>query len=137
MKFRITNADTAPVTAYLQRLSPDKEYDVTVAVHRRNRTVPQNRLYWLHVACLADETGSDRDEVHAELKRLYLPTETVTGMYGETVVRPVSTTKLNTAQFTAYIEKIVAFASSTFGIILPMPGDLAFEQFEEYYKNRI
>ena len=27
MKFRITNADTAPVTAYLQRLSPDKEYD--------------------------------------------------------------------------------------------------------------
>lgn len=137
MKFRITNADTAAVTAYLQRLSPAKEYDVTVSIHRRNRTIPQNSLYWLHVACIADETGSDRDEVHAELKRLYLPSETVTGMYGETIVRPVSTTKLDTAQFSAYIEKVVAFASSTLGIILPMPGDLAFEQFEEYYKNQI
>lgn len=137
MKFRITNADTAAVTAYLQRLSPAKEYDVTVSIHRRNRTVPQNALYWLHVACIADETGSDRNEVHAELKRLYLPSESVTGMYGETIVRPVSTTKLDTAQFSAYIEKVVAFAASTLGIVLPMPGDLAFEQFEEYYKNRI
>lgn len=137
MKFRITNADTAAVTAYLQRLSPAKEYDVTVSIHRRNRTIPQNSLYWLHVACIADETGSDRNEVHAELKRLYLPSESVTGMYGETVVRPVSTTKLDTAQFSAYIEKVVAFAASTLGIILPMPGDLAFEEFEEYYKNRV
>jgi len=137
MKFRITNADTAAVTAYLQKLSPAKEYDVTVSIHRRNRTVPQNRLYWLHVTCVADETGSDRNEVHAELKRLYLPSESVTGMYGETIVRPVSTTKLDTAQFSAYIEKVVAFASSTLGIVLPMPGDLAFEQFEEYYKGRV
>ena len=137
MKFRITNADTAAVTAYLQRLSPAKEYDVTVAIHHRNRTIPQNSLYWLHVTCLADECGSDRDEVHAELKRLYLPSESVTGMYGETIVRPVSTSKLDTAQFSAYIEKVVAFASSTLGIVLPMPGDLAFEQFEEYYKDRI
>lgn len=137
MKFRITNADTAAVTAYLQKLSPAKEYDVTVSIHRRNRTIPQNSLYWLHVACIADETGSDRDEVHAELKRLYLPSESVTGMYGETIVRPVSTTKLDTAQFSAYIEKVVAFASSTLGIILPMPGDLAFEEFEKYYKNRV
>lgn len=137
MKFRITNADTAAVTAYLQRLSPDKEYDVTVSIHRRNRTIPQNSLYWLHVSCIADETGSDRDEVHAELKRLYLPYESVTGMYGETIVRPVSTTNLDTAQFSAYIEKVVSFAASTLGIVLPMPGDLAFEEFEEYYKNRI
>lgn len=45
MKFRITNADTAAVTAYLQRLSPDKEYDVTVSVHKAQRSVPQNKLY--------------------------------------------------------------------------------------------
>lgn len=137
MKFRITNAETAAVIAYLQKLSPAKEYDVTVAIHNRNRTIPQNSLYWLHVACIADETGSDRDEVHAELKRLYLPSESVTGMYGETIVRPVSTTKLDTAQFSAYIEKVVAFAASTLGIVLPMPGDLAFEEFKEYYKNRV
>lgn len=137
MKFRISNADTAPVIAYLQKLSPAKEYDVTVSIHRQKRSIPQNSLYWLHVACISEETGADRDEVHAELKRLYLPSETVTGMYGETIVRPVSTSKLNTAQFSAYIEKVVAFASSTLGIILPMPGDLAFEQFEEYYKGRV
>lgn len=138
MKFTVHNSDTrSAVTAYLSKLPDGKTYDVTITPHRRNRTIPQNRLYWLHIACLSDETGSDRDEVHNELKRLYLPSESVTGLYGETIVRPVSTSKLDTAQFSAYIEKVVDFSSSTLGIVLPMPGDLAFEQFEEYYKNRI
>ena len=138
MKFTVNNTDTrAAVTAYLERLPEGKTYDVTVTPHRRNRTVPQNRLYWLHIACISDETGSDRDEVHNELKRLYLPSESVTGLYGETVVRPISTSKLDTEQFSVYIEKVVAFASTTLSIVLPMPGDLAFEQYEHFYSQRV
>ena len=56
MKFTVNNTDTrAAVTAYLERLPEGKTYDVTVTPHRRNRTVPQNRLYWLHIACISDE----------------------------------------------------------------------------------
>lgn len=137
MKFNVHNPATrAAVTAYITTL-PEKSYDVTITPHRRNRTVPQNRLYWLHVACLSDETGSDRDEVHNELKRLYLPSESVTGLYGETVVRPISTSKLDTAQFTAYLEKVEAFALTDLDIRLPKPGDAVFDQFEEKYSRWI
>ena len=137
MKFRITNADTAPVTAYLQKLSPNKEYDVTVAVHKAQRSVPQNKLYWAWVALICEETGADRDEVHGELKRRYLPSESVVGLYGEVITRPISTSKLNTAQFTAYLEKVQVLASSELGIILPVPEDRIFEEFYEQYENRI
>jgi len=120
MKFTIHNSDTrSAVTAYLAKLPDGKTYDVTITPRRRNRTVPQNRLYWLHIACLSDETGSDRDEVLNELKRLYLPSESVTGLYGETVVRPISTSRLDTVQFSAYIEKVVAFASTTLASSYP------------------
>ena len=58
MKFTIHNSDTrSAVTAYLAKLPDGKTYDVTITPRRRNRTVPQNRLYWLHIACLSDETG--------------------------------------------------------------------------------
>ena len=138
MKFRLANSsDVDAVIQYIKKVDVSKIYTVTIERTKHKRSVQANRLYWLHVTCLADETGSDRDEVHNELKRLYLPSESVTGLYGETVVRPISTSKLDTAQFSAYLEKVVAFASSTLGIVLPMPGDLAFEQFEEYCKNRI
>ena len=98
MKFRITNADTDAVTAYLQRLSPDKEYDVTVAVHKAQRSVSQNAMYWAWVALICEETGADRDEVHGELKRRYLTSESVVGLYGEVITRPISTSKLDTEQ---------------------------------------
>jgi len=137
MKFRITNADTAAVTAYLQKLSPAKEYDVTVAIHRSKRSVPQNALYWAWIALICEETGADRDEVHGELKRRYLPTENVTGMYGEVITRPVSTAKLDTAQFMAYLDKVQVFASAELGIILPSPSDEIFENFYEQYQYHI
>jgi hypothetical protein len=137
MKFRITNADTSAVTAYLQKLSPAKEYDVTVAVHKAQRSIPQNKLYWCWVALICEETGADRDEVHTELKRRYLPSESVVGLYGEVIKRPISTSKLNTAQFTAYLEKVQVLASSELGIVLPVPEDRIFEEFYEQYENRI
>jgi hypothetical protein len=44
---------------------------------------------------------------------------------------------MDTAQFTAYLEKVQTFASVELGIVLPNPEDLAFESFEEFYKNKI
>ena len=45
----------------------------------------------------------------------YLPSESVVGLYGEVITRPISTSKLNTAQFTAYLEKVQVLASSELG----------------------
>lgn len=136
MKFHIINSNTAPVIAYLQKLPPGKEYDVTVDRHKVRRSVPQNSLYWLWLQCISDETGGDREQIHEELKTMYLPTKHIRGLFDE-VVRPMSTTALDTKQFTDYLDKIQVFASVELGIVLPRPEDLAFESFEEFYKERI
>lgn len=137
MKFHIHNERTqAAVIGYITKLPKDKEFDVSVSRHKRRRSVDQNSLYWMWIGCICEETGGDRDQVHEELKAGFLPWENVKGIYGK-VTRPVSTTTLDTVQFTQYLEKVQAFAAAELGIILPNPEDLAFEGFEEYYKERI
>jgi hypothetical protein len=136
MKFNVHNPATrAAVTAYITTL-PEKSYDVTITPHRERRSLPQNSLYWLWIACIADETGADRNQVHDEMKAMLLPRETVRGLFGD-VPRPVSTSKLDTAQFTAYLEKVEAFALTDLDIRLPKPGDAVFDQFEEKYSRWI
>jgi hypothetical protein len=136
MKFNVHNPATrAAVTAYITTL-PEKSYDVTITPHRERRSLPQNSLYWLWIACIADETGADRNQVHDEMKAMLLPRETVRGLFGD-VPRTVSTSKLDTAQFTAYLEKVEAFALTDLDIRLPKPGDAVFDQFEEKYSRWI
>lgn len=137
MKFRITNANTAPVVAYLQKLSPAKEYDVTVSIHRQKRSIPQNALYWMWMSCIAEELGSDRNQCHEDFGNMFLPKIQVKGIGNEYNERPVSTTTLDTAQFTAYLDQVQAFAASELGIVLPTPEDRIFEGFMEFYQDRI
>ena len=99
--------------------------------------MPQNALYWLWLTCIADETGGDKLAIHETFKGMYLPRETAKVFLETCMDRPVSTSTLNTAQFTQYLDKIQVFASSELGIVLPLPGDLAFEAFQEYYKDRL
>jgi hypothetical protein len=47
-----------------------------------------------------------------------------------------STTTLNTAEFTAYLEKIQIFASAELGIVLPNPDDLYFDSMVDYYADK-
>ena len=42
------------------------------------------------------------------------------------VIRETSTTRMNTAQFTTYLQLIEAFALKTFGMVLPVPNDLKY-----------
>lgn len=136
MIFRIqASKDKQGVIDYIEKL-PDKVYRVEITLKRENRTVSQNRLYWLYLACLEDETGMEKECLHDYFKQKYLTIEDVE-IGNITIKKTISTTKLNTSQFSEYTNKIAAFASAELGIILPNPEDLAFEQFCEYYKNRI
>lgn len=137
MNFRIKGGETDDVIRYIEELSDQKEYDVIIKLRRKQRTMRQNKLYWLWIACISDETGCDMAEAHNELSERFLPKDTVFGMRGEAIERPVSTTRLSTEQFTYFLERVQAFASVELGIILPDPVDSRFEQFNEYYQNRV
>lgn len=137
MKFKISNkADKQAVLAYLDKLVEGKSYDVTIVRHKERRTVDQNRLLWLWLNCISDETGQDKNDLHEYFKQKYLGFDTRT-MFGVQVYKSVSTSSLDTKQFTQYLEHIQAFASTELGIELPNPEDQYWNQFEEYYKSII
>ena len=137
MKFKVTKPqDKRAVMAYLDRLPEGKTYNVTIARHRERRTMDQNRLLWLWVNCISDETGQDKDDLHEYFKQKFLGLDTKT-LWGVQVYKPVSTASLDTLQFTQYLERIRAFAAAELGIELPDPQDQYWDQFEQQYKDKI
>ena len=88
MKFRVEKArDKQAVMAYLDRLPEVKAYDVTIVRHRERRSVDQNRLLWLWIKCISDETGQDKDDLHEYFKQKFLGVDTKT-LWGTTLYRP-------------------------------------------------
>lgn len=136
MLFRLNSfSDKVKVKEYIDRL-PDKRYEVSINIHRDKRSYDQNRLMWLWLACISEETGYESEELHEYFKNKHLSHKEVT-VFGEHVDKTVSTKNLNTLQFKEYLDKIQKFASSELGIILPNPEDHVFPEFEEQYKSKI
>ena len=124
-------SDKQKVIDYINKL-PDKKYIVKVELKREQRSPDQNRLYWLWVACISDETGNSKEMIHHELRMKYLPKYS-----GKLGVEPVSTTTLDTAQFKKYLDEVNLWANEYLGLILPNPDDKHFLEFYEQYKDQI
>jgi len=127
--------DKETVKQYIDKL-PDKKFSVEIKQKREIRSVSQNSLYWLWLTCIMAETGNDKDYLHIFFGKKYLPQNSRV-IYGETVNITVSTSSLDTAQFTHYLERIQQFANAELGIVLPNPEDLHFKEFYETYKDFI
>lgn len=96
--------------------------EVTIEKRRKRRTDNQNSYYWgVVIRTIANECGYRSDEelaaVHAELKKKFLP-------HNGKLAIPQSTTKLNTAEFTRYIEAVRDWAVSELGIYIPDAGEV-------------
>lgn len=136
MRFRFhDDKSKQALRAYIDKCPQGREYEAVITMRVKRRTLSQNRLYWLYIACIMDETGeNDREALHNYLRRKFLPVHRI--MIGsEEAEKLTSTTELNTGQFTRYIDSIVVWAASELGIALPDPEDLHFEQFCEQYKH--
>lgn len=137
MKYVIKdNKAKQAVIAHIDGLIDGNEYEVSISRKLRLRTVPQNRLYWLYLSCIEDETGMDKEDLHTHFKQKYLKQEDLT-IGSDTFIKTVTTKKLTTMQFTDYINKIRIFSSSELAIILPDPADILWEQFYERYKHTL
>ena len=84
-----------------------KEVRVTLEEDKDVRSLGQNRLYWLYLGIIEDETGNTADDLHEYFKRKYLPPHLV-NMFGKEVQLPATTTKLDKLAFTEYLDKIGA-----------------------------
>ena len=131
-----TELDRNMVIAYIQRLDITKKlYTVETLEKRVGRTISQNNLYWLWIACIEHETGQDRNELHDLFKDMFiLPVETE--VLGRKIIRHTTTDK-DTLQFKQYLDKIQILASTELGIKLPDPKDKYWQEFYEYYVDKL
>lgn len=131
--YRITSTqDKKELKRAIDQLKEGVRFDVKITRHHPKRSISQNNLYWKWIDCIHDETGSDKDDIAERLKTKFLGCES-REVLGAIIERPRSTTTLSTADFTAYMDKIQAWAATDYGIILPRPEDLAWAQFYERY----
>lgn len=110
-------------------------YKVEIKRDYPNRTIPQNRTYWLWLTCIEAETGTEKEDLHQIFGRKYLSKEVIFDGVTELVVE--STTKLDTKRMGEYMNKVQRFAGTELCISLPDPEDRNWDEFENYYSNRL
>lgn len=128
-----TPQDRLKVITYINNLPDGKTFEVEIKKKREIRSLPQNRLYWLWLSCIMSETGNDKTDLHKFFSEKYLP-KNIAEVFGEQILKTVSTTILDTKQFTDYLDRVQQFANTELGIVLPNPEDLHFQEFYEQYK---
>lgn len=98
-------------------LSPEKPWRVTLTPHRAKRSTDQNALLWAIYTEIAKGTGHSAEEIHEALKAHLLPPRSIT--VGDQVLSvPGSTAKLDTADFSDYVERVRAWAASELGVVV-------------------
>ncbi|MDB5241419.1 MAG: hypothetical protein JWP57_2044 [Spirosoma sp.] len=110
---------------------PDGEVSLTIKPLGKGRSSAQSRYYFGVVVpiirdCLNESQGElfDKDEVHEWLKSAFNSREIETEN-GHSLSIAHSTKRLNTAEFTDYIERCRQFAASFFGVSIPDPVKIA------------
>lgn len=104
-----------------------KQFTLKIERRIRKRSTPQNRYYYgIVIPLVRDAMNSYGNEMTLESTHEYLKKEfnwvemeTRPGYY---VKVPQSTTKLSTADFMVYLDKIYVFASEVLGIVIPQPN---------------
>jgi hypothetical protein len=89
---------------YIKQLS-DGKYRVIVERFIKSRSTQQNKLYWSYLRLIEYETGQDANDIHEVAKRKFLPPRFVE-IQGEEIKLPATTTKLDSKEFSEYLEKI-------------------------------
>jgi hypothetical protein len=131
----LTELDRDMVISQIKRLELKKVYTVEITERRIKRTISQNGLYWLWLTCISHETGNDKDDLHEYFKEKYI-TPVTKYVFNEPVYI-MSTADLNTVQFKYLLDSVQYFASTELQIILPDPEDKRWEEFYDYYKDKI
>ena len=132
MKAIIRNReDVQKAIQFLNSLDLKFSFEITVVKSRTKRTLPQNKLLWKWMKCVAEETGDDEDSLYQYFCQKYLPWR-ATICFGEETNSSGGSSTLNTKEFTDFLDKISRQMQSI-GIYLPHPGDLGWDEFNQRF----
>jgi len=110
---------------YLRSLPPNENgYIIEVTRNNPFRSISQNKYYWAILQIISISTGEfDKDKLHRICARKF--NSTIENLpKGESIVVTNSTADLDTAQFTAYVNRVKMWAREEFDIIIPEPKDM-------------
>lgn len=108
------------------------KYQITIKKVSEKRSIAQNDLLWMWMACIENETGTPKDEVYMYYCKKFLMRTMTIGQKMERIY--LTSSKLNTEQMTTFLNQIQADALQELGITLPTPQDRFFEAFYADYK---
>ena len=95
------------------------EVDLVLRRQRKPRSLKQSAYYWaVVIPLLAEVAGYDDEEMHAALKMRFLRNHV-----GADLPSVRSTSDLDTAEFTEYIERVRQLAAEFYGLLIPNPGE--------------
>ena len=98
-----------------------KRVEVTVERQTRKRTTDQNAYYWLICTTIGKDLGYSSDEVHELLKSMFL--KKPLWVKGKFIPVVGSTTRMDTVEFTEYIERVRQWAAEELRITIPDPDE--------------
>ena len=117
--------------AYIFSTLQNGTYHITVKRASEKRSIAQNDLMWMWLACIERETGTSKDDIYMYYCKKFLMK---TIRVGEKLERIYNTSsKLNTEQMKTFLDKIQHDALTELGITLPNPQDRFFEQFYQQF----
>ena len=145
----ITKAINFMHTNYTQAINEGKPLVVTIKPETKDRTKDQNRLYWLQLHFVEKQTGQDADSLHEIVKGKFVTKILMRDREGFAemveairhlkaigskeyesiaagVYKLISTTILDTKQFTDYLKLVEAYILSELGIMVPVPDDFKY-----------
>jgi hypothetical protein len=100
--------------------------NLLLEITRKKRTLAQNAYYWELLTIMETQNiGYTKEEWHDIFKQKFLPTKTIE-IFGERYTTSSSSTRLNTKEFSEYIESIKRLVAQEFQIYLPEAGDFNF-----------
>lgn len=128
-----TEADRQEFIRMVQALDLKHKFFAEVKIWRKKRSLPQNKLYWAWLRCIAKdgETGYTEEELHEYFKKRFLNWREKE-IFGDSISIVKSSTELNTKEFTDYLDKIHVLMAGI-GIRLPLPGDYDLDDFYAKY----
>lgn len=109
-------ASLRKVAEIVAGLNPAVAWRIEIVRHRERRSLSQNKRYWCAITELANETGYSKDEMHEAMKLKFLP-PVVVEIGAECVTVSASSAKLDRKVFADYMERVIAFAATEFGIV--------------------
>jgi len=99
----------------------DCEMWLTLEKKKSNRSIEQNKYWWVCMTLLSNHFGYTKDEMHNICKFMFLKSQKVDETSGLVFEYLKSTTELTKSEFSAMVEEMIRW-SAEHGVVIPEPN---------------